>query len=226
VTVGIFPIRAKLLRPARDGAILACVALAVAHMFGLTQTGVDAHTYWSSDPLHPYSATAPAAADAYFYSPAFTQILWPIHALPWEWFIAGWTLLLIAAIVWQAGLWTAFVLMLVPVFVDLTVGNIHLLLAAAILLGFRWPWTWSFVLLTKITPGIGLLWFAVRREWRSLGIALAATAIVAGVSFAIAPSLWWEWVDVLHAASGAPSPAFVVPIALPCLLYTSDAADE
>jgi len=62
---------------------------------------------------------------------------------------------LIAAIVWQAGLWTAFVLMLVPVFVDLTVGNIHLLLAAAILLGFRWPWTWSFVLLTKITPGIG-----------------------------------------------------------------------
>ena len=73
MTVGIFPIRAKLLRPARDGAILACVALAVAHMFGLTQTGVDAHTYWSSDPLHPYSATAPAAADAYFYSPALPR---------------------------------------------------------------------------------------------------------------------------------------------------------
>jgi len=221
VTVGIFPIRAKLLRPARDGAILACVALAVAYLLGLTQTGVDAHTYWSSNPLHPYSATAPAAADAYFYSPAFTQVLWPIHALPWEWFIAGWTLLLIAAIVWQAGLWTAFVLMLVPVFVDLTVGNIHLLLAAAILLGFRWPWTWSFVLLTKITPGIGLLWFAARREWRSLGIALAATAIVAGVSFAIAPSLWWEWLDVLRAASGAPSPAFVVPIALPIRLVVA-----
>ena len=221
MTVGIFPIRAKLLRPARDGAILACVALAVAYLLGLTQTGVDAHTYWSSNPLHPYSATAPAAADAYFYSPAFTQILWPIHALPWEWFIAGWTLLLIAAIVWQAGLWTAFVLLLVPVFVDLTVGNIHLLLAAAILLGFRRPWTWSFVLLTKVTPGIGLLWFAVRREWRSLGIALAATAIVAGVSFSIAPSLWWEWVDVLRAASGAPSPAFVVPIALPIRLVAA-----
>ena len=221
MTVGIIPIRAKLLRPARDGAILACVALAVAYLLGLTQTGVDAHTYWSSNPLHPYSATAPAAADAYFYSPAFTQLIWPIHALPWEWFIAGWTLLLIAAIVWQAGLWTAFVLLLVPVFVDLTVGNIHMLLAAAIILGFRWPWTWSFVLLTKITPGIGLLWFAVRREWRSLRIALAATAIVAGVSFAIAPSLWWEWIDVLRAASGAPSPAFVVPIALPIRLVVA-----
>jgi hypothetical protein len=77
------------------------------------------------------------------------------------------------------------------------------------------------VLLTKITPGIGLLWFAVRREWRSLGIALAATAIVAGVSFAIAPSLWWEWVDVLRAASGAPGPAFVVPIALPIRLVVA-----
>ena len=55
-------------------------------------------------------------------------------------------------------------------------GNVHMLLALAIVLGFRWPATWSFVLLTKVTPGIGLLWFAVRREWRSLGIALGATA--------------------------------------------------
>ena len=42
----------------------------------------------------------------------------------------------------------------------------------AIVLGFRWPFTWAFVLLTKVTPGVGLLWFAVRREWRSLAIAL------------------------------------------------------
>jgi hypothetical protein len=218
VTVGISPIRKTLLRPARDGAILACLGLALAHLLRLTETGVDAHTYWMADPLHPYSATAPAATDAYFYSPAFTQVLWPIHALPWEWFITLWTLLLTAALVWQTGLWLAPVLFLVPVFADLTVGNIHLLLAAAILLGFRWPWTWSFLLLTKITPGIGLLWFAVRREWRSLGIALGATAVVAGVSFAIAPALWWQWVDVLRAASGAPNPEFIVPIPLPIRL--------
>ncbi len=61
-------------------------------------------------------------------------------------------------------------------------GNVHMLLALAIVLGFRWPATWSFVLLTKVTPGIGLLWFAVRREWRSLAIALGATAVLVTLS--------------------------------------------
>ena len=66
--------------------------------------------------------------------------------------------------------------MFVPVLFEFYLGNVHLLLALAIVLGFRWPAAWAFVLLTKITPGIGLLWFAVRREWRSLAIALGATA--------------------------------------------------
>jgi hypothetical protein len=214
VTVGIFPISARILRPARDGAIVACVGLAIIHLLGRTNVGVDAHTYWSANPLDPYGATAPATADAYFYSPAFTQFLWPMHTLTWEWFSAIWTLLLLAALVWQAGLWTAPVLLLVPALSDLTVGNIHLLLGAAILLGFRSPWTWSLVLLTKVTPGIGLLWFAVRREWRSLGIAVGATLAIAGISFALSPGLWWQWVDVLRAASGAPTPVFTVPVPL------------
>ena len=51
-------------------------------------------------------------------------------------------------------------------------------IAAAIVIGFRWPAAWSLVLLTKITPGIGLLWFAVRREWRSLAIALGAVIMI------------------------------------------------
>ena len=48
-------------------------------------------------------------------------------------------------------------------------------MAAAIALGFRYPAAWSFLLLTKVTPGIGLVWFAVRREWRPLAIALGFT---------------------------------------------------
>jgi hypothetical protein len=104
VTVGILPIRRALLRPPRDGAILACVGIAVIHLVGLTRMGVDAHAYWNANPLAPYGATAPAAPDAYFYAPVFTQALWPFHALPWEWFAAFWTLVLTAALVWQAGL--------------------------------------------------------------------------------------------------------------------------
>ena len=54
-------------------------------------------------------------------------------------------------------------------------GNINLLIVGAVLIGFRYPWAWAFIILTKVTPGIGLLWFLTRREWRHLAIALGAT---------------------------------------------------
>lgn len=47
---------------------------------------------------------------------------------------------------------------------DVVRGNIHTLLAIATVLGFRHPAAWTAVLLTKVTPGVGLVWFAVRRE--------------------------------------------------------------
>jgi hypothetical protein len=81
---------------------------------------------------------------------------------------------------------TLLVLAFPPVALELYHGNIHLLLAAAIGLGLRYPWTWAFVLLTKVTPGVGLIWFAVRREWRQLGIALGVTAD-RGLSVALTP---------------------------------------
>jgi Glycosyltransferase family 87 len=95
-------------------------------------------------------------------------------------------------------------------------GNVSLLLAAAIVIGFRWPAAWSLILLTKITPGIGLLWFAVRREWRSLGIALGATAVIALVSFVLLPDQWRAWVDVViqNAAAGKSGTWASVPIPL------------
>jgi hypothetical protein len=198
----------------RDGAIVACLVLAIAHLFGLLDIGVDAYAYWTVDPSNPYTASAPGSAQAFFYSPAFAQLTAPIHLLPWQVFIASWTVVLTALLVWQAGRWTAIALLLFPVFVDLTVANIHLLMAAAIVVGFRWPWTWSFIVLTKITPGVGLLWFAFRREWRSLGIAIVATVLVSAVSFAMAPSLWRDWFNLLVAASRAPDMQFIVPIAV------------
>ncbi len=214
MTAGILPIRLSRLRPIRDGAILACLVLAGAHALGLIQTGVDAHAYWAADPLQPYGAVRDGEQDAYFYSPAFTQLLGPLHLLPWPWFIALWTLALTAALVWQAGLWTGFVLLLVPVFADLTVGNIHLLMGAAIVAGFRWPWLWALPLLTKVTPGVGLLWFAVRREWRNLAIALGASGVFALVSFVIAPSLWFRWIEILGETATGPDWVFTIPVPL------------
>ena len=63
----------------------------------------------------------------------------------------------------------------------------------AIVLGMRWPAAWAFILLTKISPGVGLLWFAVRREWRNLAIALGVTSAIAAVSFVLAPNLWSDF---------------------------------
>jgi hypothetical protein len=53
------------------------------------------------------------------------------------------------------------------------------------------------VLLTKVTPGIGLLWFAARREWRNLGIALGVTGAIVAVSLILEPGLWQGWIDLL-----------------------------
>jgi hypothetical protein len=93
-------------------------------------------------------------------------------------------------------------------------GNVSLLLAVAIVVGFRWPAAWSVVLLTKITPGVGLLWFAVRREWRSLFIAFAATAAIGAVSAIVMPPAWRQWLDVIVANAGRGGTWASVPVPL------------
>jgi len=99
----------------------------------------------------------------------------------------------------------------------LYLGNIHMLLAVAIVLGFRWPAAWAFVLLTKITPGVGLLWFVVRREWRNLALALGATLAVTLAGVLVAPHMWYEWYQSLRVtgpATGSNQVALPLPLRL------------
>jgi hypothetical protein len=189
--------------PARLGALLGCLLFAAALGLDLVPLGVDAHAYWAANPLNPYNFGGLYTQDAYFYSPAFTQALGPLHALPWPAFAALWTVVLTVALAWLGGRWFAWVLLVPVVAIELAMGNIHILMAAAIVVGFRWPAAWAFILLTKVTPGVGLIWFAVRREWRALAIAGATTAGIAALSFAIAPSAWSEWIGVLRATQAS-----------------------
>jgi hypothetical protein len=214
---------ARFARPARDGAFLAGIVFAVLIGAGLLPFAVDAHAYWAADPLDPYSDAALSDFDAYFYSPAFTQAMWPLHSLPWPIFAGIWTAAIVVAFRWLSDLWLGLVLLLPPVFIEVAVGNVHSFIAVAIVLGFRWPFTWAFVLLTKVTPGVGLLWFAARREWRSLAIALGATAGIVAVSYAIAPGLWREWIDVLVGRTAAANSAGLYG-AIPLLLRLPIAA--
>jgi hypothetical protein len=184
--------------PARAGALLAC-ALFVATLFlGLVPLSVDGHAYWAADPLNPYNFGGLYTQDAYFYSPVFTQLLGPLHALPWPIFAGLWTILLTAVLAWLGGRWFGYVLLVPFVFIELAMGNIHILMAGAIVVGFRWPAAWALILLTKVTPGVGLIWFAVRGEWRALVIALGVSAGLAAVSFAIAPGPWADWIAVVR----------------------------
>ena len=136
---------------------------------------------------------------AYLYAPAFAQAISPLTWLPWPWFAALWTAAIAAAYIWLVGRW-AFPLLLLTaaVALELYLGQIDVFIAAAVVIGFRYPAIWAFPLLTKVAPGIGLLWFAVRREWRNLAIAITATVAIAAVSAVFAPELWRGWYDLLR----------------------------
>jgi hypothetical protein len=168
-------------------------------------SGWDAHVYWSASLAHPYASSVAGDPGAYLYSPAFRQVIAPLTTLPWPAFHAIWVGLLLAAIVLLAGPLTILLLVNPIVLFELQAGNIHTLLAVAIVAGFRHPAAWAFVLLTKVTPGVGVLWFAVRREWRNLASVLVATAIVAGVSVLLAPASWVDWVRSLAVNATIPT---------------------
>jgi hypothetical protein len=191
-------------RPARAGGLAACCVFAAALFLGFVPLSVDGHAYWAADPVHPYNFGGLYTQDAYFYSPVFTQLLGPLHALPWPVFAGLWTLVLAAILTWLGGRWSGYVLLIPFVAIELAMGNIHILMAGAIVAGFRWPAAWAFILLTKVTPGVGLFWFLVRHEWRSLAIALAVTAALAAASFAFAPTLWADWIAVLRTTQSNP----------------------
>jgi hypothetical protein len=187
------------LRALRDGAIVAGL-LFTAYLFIVVapqaQTvGFDALSYWIYSIDDPYRITH-GTMGSFVYSPVAARLFQLDSLIPFWQFVWLWSGVLLATALWLGGrrrwLW---VLAFPPVALELYHGNIHLLIAAAIVLGFRYPAAWAFVLLTKVTPGVGLLWFLVRREWRNLAIALGVTAALVAVSLVVDFRLWQEWID-------------------------------
>jgi len=65
-----------------------------------------------------------------------------------------------------------------------------------------------------VTPAVGIVWHAVRGEWRSLALILAIVVVAVGASLAIqGPSVWLAWIDTLAGRQANPSPA-VAPVPL------------
>ena len=151
--------------------------------------------------------------EAYVYSPAFAQLIYPFTLLPWPVFAALWTGLAIGILFWMRVPW---MLAFPGVIDDILRGNIHVFLAGAVVLAvWRQPWgagAWAFPFLTKVTPGIGILWHPLRGEWRALWVGLGLTAAIVGVSVLLTPDLWAEWISLLAANVGADPRIQVIPL--------------
>ena len=142
--------------------------------------------------------------------------------LPWEVFFAGYFAAMIGALVWLTGRTWLVLLAFPPIPLELYHGNIHLFMAVAIVVGFRYPMAWAFIVLTKVSPGVGALWFAFRARMAAVRDRGLLDSCIAGISYVIAPDLWRQYVstmvDNLEYDPGHPYP---VPIPLPIRMALS-----
>jgi hypothetical protein len=193
-------------RPIRDGLIFAGLARAWYYFFvqdiqPWTFLGIDARAYWRVDLAHPYLTSSVGGISSFLYSPAFAQVLAPFGALPFELFYGLWLAASLVILWWLVRPWPWILPILsLPIIYELCVGNVNFFLAGAIVLSFRLPSLWALPFLTKVSLGIGGLWFVVRREWRAVAIAAATLAAIAAVSFALSPSAWEDWIAFLSAS--------------------------
>jgi hypothetical protein len=214
------------------------IALAIAQIAGRTPLAFDAGAYWAATPGSLYQPDWGVASGqaAFLYSPAFADILAPFRLLPERVFTGLWQLGLVAVLVATIRGWALLALVAAVPFLafgvgqplaivasDIAHGNIHVLLGAVAVFGLRWPALWSVALLSKVTPGVGLVWFVARREWRNLGIALGVTAAIAAVSFAFQPGDWFDWAAFLGSNVEHQFGFWVIPVALPVRLVMSAA---
>lgn len=185
---------------------------------GVLHQPYDARLFYDYRLPDPYREADYNSISGFYYSPPIAQLIYPFTLLPWPVFAMGMVGLSFVALVLLGGR-AALLLSLIPfVHWELLGGNINLLLSLAVVVSFRWPAAWAFVVLTKVTPGVGALWFLVRREWRSFGIAVGATLAVAAVSFLLAPGLWPQWIGSLAANAGVKISNTTFALDIPLLL--------
>jgi hypothetical protein len=179
--------------------------------------GFDAHAYYAAWTHGALYSAPPEKLGAYLYSPAFAEAMRPLTLFPWPVFCALWLTAIAAAYLWLLAplplRWRVPLLVIILSFDS--AGNVWALFALVLVFGFRRPALWAFPALTKVTPCLGPVWFAARREWRNLAIAMGATLAIVAVSAAFSPHLWAEWFHFLltthPTARGIASPSALLP---------------
>ncbi|MEX2183188.1 MAG: glycosyltransferase 87 family protein [Chloroflexota bacterium] len=139
---------------------------------------------------------------AYHYVPAVAQLFAPLTlVIPTIGYLIAYRAIELL-VTWQlAGRRMLPMLALIaflPVAVELSTENVHLLMALGVVLGLsRWPWLFTVGAIVKISPGLGLVYLAVQRRWRDLAISIVVGGVIVGVSFAMDPALWQAWFDTV-----------------------------
>jgi hypothetical protein len=190
------------------GAVLFCAMQVAVHVtHGMV--GADSHAYWAAARWpETWYTQPPAHWDAYLYSPAFAQLLWPLGQLPWRVFQAVWALAQVGTLWWLLKpLGARRGLTLAPFFVaELLLGNLYFFYAAVLVLAVRRvPGMLLLPLLTKIAPAVVGLWFVIRGDWRYVRSTVLVTAAVVSVSVLLAPSAWKGWLEFVLGSSGGGS---------------------
>src|SRR5258708_33749430 len=125
-----------------SGFVLVIALFAAARLLNMSPYNerlFDLWAYWSTRFGLDYTWARPGESGAYIYSPAFAHLIAPLTALPLPVFTAIWTILVASTLYWLVGWRSVFIGLLIPGTVNIAIGPTHLLLAAARVLGFRWP---------------------------------------------------------------------------------------
>jgi hypothetical protein len=158
----------------------------------------------------PIYATGDAAFQpyAYHYPPPLAQVLAPftlfIPALVYVIVYRGLLLLTTWDLAGRRMLWMLALIAFIPVAIELRFENVDLFMALAVVLGLgRWPWAFAVMAVIKVSPGLGVVYLALRRRWRDAAIAAAVGGAIVVVSFLLDPSLWRAFFDAVGGQAGA-----------------------
>ncbi len=193
-------------------------ALALVAAFGGLLLAVIVATFWMSAgdnlaywiaghrlatgvPIYPAAAVA-FEPFAYHYPPPLAQVLAPITvvlpALAWSVLYRALMLLALWDLAGRRLLQTLALIGFVPVAIALRFENVEIFMAIGIVLGLRrWPWLFTIGGLIKVSPGLGLVYLALRRRWRDFAVSAAVGAVIVGISYALAPELWRAWIEAI-----------------------------
>lgn len=180
----------------------------------------DEHAYWlagqrllAGEPVYDPTANS-ITPYAFWYPPIVAQVMAPISiALPSAVFSVAWIVLMLVCLWWIAGRDVLAALALCafpPVAVEFWSRNVHLILAAVLVLAIRrWGGWFAVGAAIKMAPGIGLVYLAARRRWRELGIAIGFGTALFVVSVALSPDAWRQFSSVMLARGPTDASAFL-----------------